>query len=41
VSGSGVRSITSATIAGYHDSSEFERGARKMGHNISEVGMHW
>ena len=43
VSGIIVRSVTAATMAGYRDLSEFERGvivgAREMGHSISEVAM--
>ncbi|GBL75843.1 hypothetical protein AVEN_146459-1 [Araneus ventricosus] len=43
VSGTVVRSVTTATMAGYQDLSEFERGvivgAREMGHSISEVAM--
>ncbi|GBN04542.1 hypothetical protein AVEN_205688-1 [Araneus ventricosus] len=43
VSGTVVRSVTAATMAGYQDLSEFERGvivgAREMGHSISEVAM--
>ncbi|GBL84664.1 hypothetical protein AVEN_191121-1 [Araneus ventricosus] len=42
-SGTVVRSVTAATMAGYQDLSEFERGvivgAREMGHCISEVAM--
>jgi hypothetical protein len=45
VSGTGIRSVTSATFAGYHNLREFEHcvivGAREMGHSISEVAMHW
>ena len=37
------RSVTAATMAGYRDLSEFERGvivgARETGHSISEVAM--
>ncbi|GBM73036.1 hypothetical protein AVEN_115678-1 [Araneus ventricosus] len=43
VSSTVVRSVTAATMAGYQDLSEFERGvivgAREMGHSISEVEM--
>ncbi|GBM61787.1 hypothetical protein AVEN_235704-1 [Araneus ventricosus] len=43
VSDTVVRSVTAATMAGYQDLSEFERGvivgAREMGHSISEVAM--
>jgi len=38
MSGGGVRSITAATMADYHDLKEFER---EMGHSISEVAMCW
>ncbi|GBO06237.1 hypothetical protein AVEN_27666-1 [Araneus ventricosus] len=45
VSGTVVRSVTAATMAGYQDLSEFERGvivgAREMGHSISEVAMEF
>ncbi|GBM89980.1 hypothetical protein AVEN_41356-1 [Araneus ventricosus] len=41
VSGTVVRSVTAATMAGYQNLSEIERGvivgAREMGHSISEV----
>ncbi|GBM80778.1 hypothetical protein AVEN_173500-1 [Araneus ventricosus] len=43
VSGTVVRSVTVATMAGYQDLSEFECvvivGAREMGHSISEGAM--
>ncbi|GBN41510.1 hypothetical protein AVEN_178950-1 [Araneus ventricosus] len=41
VYGTVVRSVTAATMAGYLDLSEFERGvgAREMGHSISEIAM--
>ncbi|GBM36930.1 hypothetical protein AVEN_5838-1 [Araneus ventricosus] len=43
VSGTVVRSVTAATMAGYQDLSKFTRGvivgAREMGHSISEVAM--
>ncbi|GFX43163.1 HTH_Tnp_Tc3_2 domain-containing protein [Trichonephila clavipes] len=43
VYGTVVRWVTAATMAGYQDLSEFERGvtvgAREMGHAISEVAM--
>ncbi|GBM78959.1 hypothetical protein AVEN_47695-1 [Araneus ventricosus] len=43
VSGTVARSVTAATMAGYQDLSEFERGvivgAREMGHSISEIAM--
>ncbi|GBN08247.1 hypothetical protein AVEN_216946-1, partial [Araneus ventricosus] len=43
VSGTVVRSVTAATMAGYQDLSEFEHGVivgvREMGHSISEVAM--
>ncbi|GBM52100.1 hypothetical protein AVEN_131116-1 [Araneus ventricosus] len=43
VSDTVVRSVTAATMAGYQDLSEFERGvivgAREMGHSICEVAM--
>ncbi|GBN22239.1 hypothetical protein AVEN_119515-1 [Araneus ventricosus] len=43
VSGTVVKSVTAATMAGYQDLSEFERGvtvgAREMGHSISDVAM--
>ena len=45
VSGEGIRSVTTVTMAGYHDLSEFEHGvivgSWEMGHNISKVPMHW
>ncbi|GBM17391.1 hypothetical protein AVEN_119435-1 [Araneus ventricosus] len=45
VSGTVVRSVTAATMAGYQDLSEFERGvkvgAREMRHSISEVAMEF
>jgi hypothetical protein len=44
VSGASIRSITAATMAGYHDLSEFEHGfiigTREMRHSISEIAMH-
>ncbi|GFW93465.1 uncharacterized protein TNCV_46681 [Trichonephila clavipes] len=43
VSGTVIRLVTAATVAGYRDLSEFERGviadSREMGHSISEVAM--
>ncbi|GFX10570.1 HTH_Tnp_Tc3_2 domain-containing protein [Trichonephila clavipes] len=43
VSGTVVIYVNAATMAGYKDLSEFERGiivgAREMGHSISEVAM--
>ena len=45
LSGAAIRAVTAATMAGYHDLSEFERGvivcAQEMGHCISEVAMCW
>ncbi|GBN90022.1 hypothetical protein AVEN_15538-1 [Araneus ventricosus] len=40
-----IRSVPAAAMAGYQDSSDFERGviigAREIGHNISEVAMEF
>ena len=45
VSGASVRSVTTVTMAGYYDLSEFERAVivntREMGHTISEVVMRF
>jgi hypothetical protein len=41
----GGRSVKAATVADFHDLSEFQRdviiSAREMGHSISEVVMCW
>ena len=41
--GAGIRSVAAATMAGYHDLSDFERGVivdeREMGHSISKVAI--